>query len=115
MLALLFAFAALVAAFPSNATIPFDYPLYKQCDSRWGNHMMVTKTICQVGCLMSSVSMALHGHNITIEGKESNPDTLNHWLRLHQGYDGGNDLEEEVVPKINPGIQFWDLTKKLLL
>ena len=37
----------------SNYDIPFEYPLYHQCDDNWGSDMMVTKTICQVGCLMS--------------------------------------------------------------
>ena len=39
------------------------------------------KTICQVGCLMTSISMALNGWNITIGSKKSNPETLNEWLR----------------------------------
>ena len=40
---------------------PHDYPLYKQCDSRWGSDIIVSKTVCQVGCLMSSISMGLAG------------------------------------------------------
>ncbi len=39
-----------------------SYPtLYKQCDSRWGSVTLGfgTKTICQAGCLMSSVAMSL--------------------------------------------------------
>lgn len=89
-------------AFPSNATIPFQYPLFKQCDPRWGKHLMVTKTICQVGCLMSSISMALNGHHLMIQQKVSDPDTLNSWLKVNGGYDKSNDLFESVVPKISP-------------
>lgn len=44
-----------------SPVIPFQYPLYKQCDSRWGNQLMQTETICSVGCLMSSTSMAIAG------------------------------------------------------
>jgi len=44
-----------------SPVIPFTYPLYKQCDSRWGNQLMQTQTICAVGCLMSSTSMAIAG------------------------------------------------------
>lgn len=51
---------------------------------------------------MSSISMAIGGHNITIEGKVSNPGTLNAYLRSHKGYDNQNDLEESVIPSINP-------------
>ena len=63
------------------------YPLYKQCDSRWGSHELGTSsnTICKAGCLMSSVSMALSGC-----GKSYNPDTLNTWLKGHGGYVSGD-------------------------
>ena len=39
------------------------YPLYKQCDSKWGNEHLGTSqnTICKAGCLMSSIAMALAG------------------------------------------------------
>jgi hypothetical protein len=38
---------------------------------------MVTTTICAVGCLMSSTSMALAGHGITVAGSLATPGTLN--------------------------------------
>lgn len=91
----------------SSEVIPYNYPLYKQCNSSWGNDLMVTQTICAVGCLMSSVSMALNGKHIQIEGKDSNPGTLNAWLRTHQGYTSENGLYEEVVPNINPSRIQW--------
>ena len=89
--------------------VPFSYPLFKQCDSRWGADIMETTTVCKVGCLMSSVSMALNGNNITIEGETiANPGTLNSWLRAHGGYDSDNDFEENVLPKISkPGSVIW--------
>ena len=52
---------------------------------------------------MSSISEALHGHEITIASKPSDPGTLNAWLRTHAGYvNGTSDLDEDVVPRINP-------------
>ena len=64
-----------------------SYPLYKQCDSRWGSQQLGTSsnTICKAGCLMSSVSMALSGI-----GKGYNPGTLNTWLKGHGGYVSGD-------------------------
>jgi hypothetical protein len=91
----------------SEITIPFHYPLFKQCNSSWANEIMVTTTICKVGCLMSSVSMALNGHNILIDGQLSNPHTLNQWLRKNGGYDNNDDLYEDIVPKINPQRIVW--------
>lgn len=96
-----------MASFPGTAVIPYDMPLYKQCDPRWGNHMMETQTICEVGCLMSSTSMAIGGHNISIDSQISDPDTLNTWLRNNGGYTDGNDLIEAVVPKINASHIQW--------
>lgn len=65
------------------------YPLFKQCDPKWGNDRLGSdSTICKVGCLMSSVSMALNGLGKRISGQESNPKTLNSYLLSHGGYYG---------------------------
>jgi hypothetical protein len=76
--------------------IPFEYPLYTQCNSSWANDIMDTKTICDVGCLMSSTSMAIAGSNILIPDSTtdlvaSDPHTLNIWLKDNGGYDGSNE------------------------
>lgn len=42
------------AGSPLHPVIPRVYPLYKQCNSSWGDDVMEHDTICQVGCLMSS-------------------------------------------------------------
>jgi hypothetical protein len=65
-----------------------NFPLFKQCDPRWKNDKLGEKTVCAIGCLMSSVSMALNGLGKHIDGKESNPGTLNHHLSTHHGYQG---------------------------
>lgn len=80
---------AIRAASPDRAVaspfIPYAYPLYKQCDPSWGNNLMITETICSVGCLMSSTSMAIGRNNVTIANATSNPGTLNAFLRAHGG------------------------------
>ena len=100
----------------SNVTIPYEYPMFKQCVDEWGDDLMVTKTICQVGCLMSSTSMGLAGTNIEIPtncedgtGKliGSNPGSLNKWLRDNNGYDDENDFIEPVAQQINPDRVIW--------
>ena len=45
-------------------------------------------TICQVGGLVSSVSMVLHSRGIMIDGQEATPTTLNTWLKRNGGYIG---------------------------
>ena len=68
---------------------------------------MVTDTICEVGCLMSSISMAISGWGIYIDGNASNPATLNTWLRDNNGYNSDNDLEESDIPNIDPALIVW--------
>eukprot|EP01029_Cantina_marsupialis_P012124 TRINITY_DN2677_c0_g1_i1.p1 TRINITY_DN2677_c0_g1~~TRINITY_DN2677_c0_g1_i1.p1 ORF type:complete len:190 (+),score=38.30 TRINITY_DN2677_c0_g1_i1:28-570(+) len=92
---------AILMAILSNVQA-HNYPMFKQCDSRWRNDMINTKTICRVGCLMSSVSMGLNGYNIPVNGTaDANPGTLNNFLRHHHGY-VGNSLIYAAVTKINP-------------
>jgi len=95
---------AIVTIYARNIgeTIPFSYPLFKQCGESWSNDLMVNETICAVGCLMSSTSMALRGHNISIDGQNSDPGVLNQWLRKNAGYTDTNGLYEEVIYKIAP-------------
>lgn len=55
-------------------SISRNYPVFKQCDDQWGNDKLGTSssTICQSGCLISSIAMALTGC-----GKKYNPKSLN--------------------------------------
>lgn len=90
-----------------DQTVDESFPLFKQCDERWGDDLMETETVCQVGCLMSSISMALNGTGIAINGNATNPGSLNEWLRENGGYDDANDLKESVVPLIDPERIVW--------
>lgn len=92
------------------------YPFYTQCNGTWGNQYMGSdnETICAVGCLMSSVSMAMSGYNIPIDynGKENvvtTPETLNWWLQQNNGYvNGTSDLNETALNKIPNGRVIWN-------
>lgn len=65
-------------------------------------------TVYQVGCLMSSTSMALNQRGILIDGKPSTPGTLNAWLRDNHGYvQGTDDFEESATERINPTHIKW--------
>jgi hypothetical protein len=69
------------------ATLAYNYPMYKQCDSKWASNQLgtSTNTICSAGCLMSSAAMALTGF-----GKVFTPATLNTWLTNNKGYVSGD-------------------------
>ena len=75
-------FSLLVAVMLSRT-----YPMFKQCDPRWGNNQLGTSsdTICSAGCLMSSAAMGLAG-----TGHGYNPATLNTWLTNNGGYIDGD-------------------------
>eukprot|EP01013_Petalomonas_cantuscygni_P033111 TRINITY_DN5991_c0_g1_i1.p1 TRINITY_DN5991_c0_g1~~TRINITY_DN5991_c0_g1_i1.p1 ORF type:complete len:371 (-),score=59.93 TRINITY_DN5991_c0_g1_i1:293-1405(-) len=83
-----------------------SYPLYKQCDPRWGNDTIISTTVCKVGCLMSSISMALAGHGVGIPTSRSGalapatPGSLNAWLLSVGGYTPSNDLQESALMKV---------------
>lgn len=70
-------------------------------------HSVMDKyTICEVGCLMSSVSMALNHYSVLINGQSANPGTLNRWLQNNGGYVDGDDLDEEDVMKLSDKIEY---------
>ena len=86
------------------ASPPSSYPLFKQCDPEWGSDYIKTKTICQVGCLMSSISMGLAGWKISLDGSPSNPGNLNNWLLQNDGYTDSNNLIEDALNALVPGM-----------
>jgi len=93
-----------------HIVIPFPFPLFSQCEMPWKNNIMVNKTICQVGCLMSSTSMGLAGSGIkTIQGQAANPGSLNRWLQTHNGYIDGDDMIESKVAEIDPQRIAWTM------
>ncbi len=46
--------------------------------------LQVDKSICKVGCLLSSVAMALAGHRVTVDATHATPASLNKWLQSNQ-------------------------------
>lgn len=100
---------------PPTAVVPFPYVLFKQCNKSWGSDIIVrrccrpnltlpaspyaspslgaqeTTTVCAVGCLMSSTSMAIRSKSIPVPTNVSgsfvpaNPGTVNTWLRDNNG------------------------------
>jgi len=94
-----------------TAIVPFAYPLYKQSDYRWGKDLIVSKTVGQVGCLMSSTAMALAKNGIEIpETKKSlkvTPGSLNQWLKSNGGYTKENNFVESSLQKLDPSHIAW--------
>ncbi len=75
----------LILVLLATVSLGLNYPLYKQCDPKWGKEQLgtsPTETICSAGCLMSSAAMALYA----IGNTQFNPSTLNKWLTANGGY-----------------------------
>lgn len=99
---------------PAHSIVPLPYPLFKQCDPTWASDIIHIKTVCAVGCLMSSTAMALSQRGIPIPASSANgalnatPGTLNAWLLANGGYVGDtDDLDEAVVVKLDPSRISW--------
>ena len=72
------------------------YPLFMQCDPIWAADLLGfsdKRTICQSGCLLSSLAMVVNDCQIllpTTEGSDpiaANPASLNKWLQANNGYE----------------------------
>lgn len=62
---------------------------WKQCDPRWGNMYVGSKTICSIGCALTSVSIQLarSGVQLNVSG-EFNPGTF---MQTHKSNGGFSD------------------------
>ena len=69
--------------------------------------------LMQVGCLLTSTSMALRQRNVSIPADNglsvpADPNSLTRWLRSHGGFVGQtDDLIESVVPLLDPTRLAW--------
>jgi hypothetical protein len=69
------------------------HPHFRQCDDRWRNDKLgSSSTICKVGCLITSISMALNGNGKRINGNIPDPKNFNQFLMKNNGYQGNNFL-----------------------
>jgi hypothetical protein len=83
-----------LAQYLSISTPPTSFlpPSYKQCDARWGNVTLGfgPDTLCQAGCLMTSITSAVAGYNISINGSVPLPPDMNTWLQNNNGFVSGD-------------------------
>jgi hypothetical protein len=65
-------------------------PKYYQCGQSWSPDPLNNgpKTICQVGCAMTSLAMILANQGVQLSKALANPGTLNTWLKTNNGYSG---------------------------
>jgi hypothetical protein len=95
MFAKIFAIATIMAAATAGT-------LYKQCDETWADDYVGTskRTMCQSGCLVTSIAMALNDNGKTINRKAVDPQTLNKWLKNNGGFVSGNTFVWGSVGKL---------------
>ena len=81
--------ALLIASiYTAGCKIKRTAPTYKQCNSAWGSKVMATKSVCRVGCLMSSVAAGMASAGKKINGQTATPGSLHDFLKRNGGYSG---------------------------
>ena len=63
-------------------------PKWKQFDPKWKNNLLVSQTIGQVGCAMTSIAICMRMTGLT--KSDFSPAVLNDYLRTHSGYTSEN-------------------------
>lgn len=76
-------------------------PNWKQFDSKWKNNLMGSKTIGQVGCAMTSISILLRMTGLT--QAQFSPAVLNEYLRNNGGYSNNSIYWS----KVNNYVDSW--------
>jgi len=86
----------------TNATKNPTFRYISQNDTRWANETIgsTNKTIGENGSMLTSMSMLLAGFNITINGDEANPHTLNQFLAQNNGYSSSGFIIWEIINPI---------------
>ncbi len=100
MRTLLFGYLFL-AIFGFSALATWNPPDYKQCDSRWSQEILGfgPATICQAGCLMSSVTAMMAGDGVLLNNEYPTPEITNNWLKANGGFhEGDNFLWHSIEP-----------------
>lgn len=92
MKAVLFLLSATLCSYVSAAV----FPLFKQCDAAWASNYLGyagNRSVCQSGCLISSISMVLNQYkiklNVSDEMVAANPGTINSWMKNNEGFEDG--------------------------
>ena len=70
----------------------FNPPAYKQSDARWKDIILGfgPDTIGQAGCLMTSITSAIAGEGVLLDGQVPIPPTMNEWLKNNGGFAQGD-------------------------
>lgn len=69
-----------------------DFTNWKQCDSQWGSTKLGSKTICEIGCLATSVSIQIARSGTQIMVDNFNPGTFVSTISQHNGFDSKNNF-----------------------
>ena len=90
----------------SNCISSGDFATWKQTDAQWGSTPMGSsgKTISQIGCLATSVSMLIAKSGVPTDPSINpfNPGTFVEFLNKNGGFDGGGNFVWSAATKAAP-------------
>lgn len=65
-----------------------------------GTGVKIKETLCDSGCKLSSIAMALYGCGIRLNGRDVNPQNLNNYLTQNNGFDERNRIMWDAINKL---------------
>lgn len=63
---------------------------WKQCDSRWGSNLIGSKTICKVGCMVTSTAIQIARSGTTLNTTDFNPGKFVETVKANGGFNGND-------------------------
>ena len=85
-----------------------EFSKWKQSDSQWGSVPMGSsgKTLSQIGCLVTSVSMLVAKSGVEVSVNPWNPGTFVEFLNTHGGINSGGNYIWASVTQAAPSFQY---------
>eukprot|EP01016_Furgasonia_blochmanni_P036003 TRINITY_DN4052_c0_g2_i3.p2 TRINITY_DN4052_c0_g2~~TRINITY_DN4052_c0_g2_i3.p2 ORF type:complete len:190 (-),score=78.75 TRINITY_DN4052_c0_g2_i3:146-715(-) len=99
-----------IALVAGQALAQTKWAYYSQCDPKWADDSLGSRSICAIGCLMSSVAMALTTFNRPCGATPCTPKALNSWLRNNGGF-SGNLFVWGSIAKLGLNFEGWDTAR----
>lgn len=79
---------------------------WKQYDSRWGSELIGTKTIKQVGCMVTATSIQIARSGTELKTKDFNPGVFVKTVKKNHGFSGNNfNVDDSTWSEIAPNFK----------
>ena len=93
----------------SSASVTGEYGSWKQCKQSWSSIRLgqSSKTICDVGCYITSISIQMAASGTKINSKEFNPGVLVQYLGTNNAFGSDGSLMSFAWSNLAPSFKFY--------